>query len=284
MKEYVFAKFYGLTSRKKTPLIGFIVITMNRLVPRGVCPYLIELKSVSKNFIGRNGVFKAVDDISLSIGKNELFGVIGESGAGKSTLLRFINALEKSDGGQVLVDGVDVQQLKKKELRLHQKQISMIFQQFNLLSNKTVEENIHLPLEMYDHKHTLPMETVLDFVGLKDKRYSYPAELSGGQKQRVGIARALITRPSILLCDEPTSALDQSTTKEIVDVLKKAHQQFGMTIVIVTHELEVIKELCTRAAVIENGKLVDTIQVKRKNNQKEFQSYHQRALEVLGNV
>lgn len=245
---------------------------------------MIELKSVSKKFNGQNGVFQAVDDISLSIEKNELFGVIGESGAGKSTLLRFINALEKPDDGQVLVDGVDVQQLTKKELRLHQKKISMIFQQFNLLSNKTVEENIHLPLEMYDYKHFLPMETVLDFVGLKDKRHSYPAELSGGQKQRVGIARALITRPTILLCDEPTSALDQSTTKEIVNVLKKAHQQFGMTVVIVTHELEVIKELCTRAAVIEEGKLIDTIQVNRKKEQKEFQSYHQRALEVLGDV
>ena len=245
---------------------------------------MIELKSVSKKFNGQHGVLKAVNDISLSIEKNELFGVIGESGAGKSTLLRFINALEKPDDGQVLVDGIDVQQLTKKELRLHQKKISMIFQQFNLLSNKTVEENIHLPLEMYDYKHFLPMETVLDFVGLKDKRHSYPAELSGGQKQRVGIARALITRPTILLCDEPTSALDQSTTKEIVDVLKKAHQQFGMTVVIVTHELEVIKELCTRAAVIEEGKLIDTIQVNRKKEQKEFQSYHQRALEVLGDV
>lgn len=245
---------------------------------------MIELKGVLKKFSGQNGEFKAVDDISLSIEKNELFGIIGESGAGKSTLLRFINALEKPDGGQIIVDGVDVQQLTKKELRLHQKKISMIFQQFNLLSNKTVEQNIQLPLEMYDYEHTLPMETVLDFVGLKDKRHSYPAELSGGQKQRVGIARALITRPTILLCDEPTSALDQSTTKEIVDVLKKAHQQFGMTVVIVTHELEVIKELCTRAAVIEEGKLIDMIQVKRKRNQKEFQSYHQRALEVLGHV
>lgn len=245
---------------------------------------LIELKNISKKFIGKNGPFKAVDNVSLVIEDNELFGVIGESGAGKSTLLRFINALEKPDSGQVLVNGVDVQQLTKKELRLHQKQISMIFQQFNLLSNKTVEENIKLPLELYDYKQTLPIETVLDFVGLKDKQHSYPAELSGGQKQRVGIARALITRPTILLCDEPTSALDQSTTKEIVAVLKKAHEQFGMTVVIVTHELEVIKELCTRAAVIEEGKLIDTIQVKRQSSQREFKSYHERALEVLRDV
>lgn len=245
---------------------------------------MIELKNVSKKFNGQNGEFKAVDDISLLIEKNELFGVIGESGAGKSTLLRFINALETPDDGHVIVDGVDVQRLTKKELRLHQKQISMIFQQFNLLSNKTVEENILLPLKLYDYKNALPIETVLDFVGLKDKRHSYPAELSGGQKQRVGIARALITRPAILLCDEPTSALDQGTTKEIVEVLKKAHQQFGMTVVIVTHELDVIKELCTRAAVIEKGILIDTIQVKQKTKQKEFKSYHERALEVLGDV
>lgn len=245
---------------------------------------LIELKNISKKFIGKDGPFKAVDNVSLIIEENELFGVIGESGAGKSTLLRFINALETPDSGQILVDGVDVQQLTKKELRLHQKQISMIFQQFNLLSNKTVEENIKLPLELYDYKQILPIETVLDFVGLTDKQHSYPSELSGGQKQRVGIARALITRPRILLCDEPTSALDQGTTKEIVEVLKKAHEQFGMTVVIVTHELEVIKELCTRAAVIEEGKLIDTIQVKRQSSQKEFKSYHERALEVLSDV
>lgn len=256
----------------------------NSFITIGGVSELIELKSVSKGFIGQNGAFKAVDQVSLFIEKNELFGVIGESGAGKSTLLRFINALEQPDEGQIIVDNVDVQQLSKKELRLYQKKISMIFQQFNLLSNKTVEENILLPLELYDYKQTLPIETVLNFVGLNDKRTSYPAELSGGQKQRVGIARALITRPTILLCDEPTSALDEGTTKEIVDVLKRAHQEFGMTVVIVTHELEVIKELCTRAAVIKKGRLIDTIQVTRKDEQKIFKSYHQRALEVLGNV
>ena len=209
--------------------------------------------------------------------------LIGSGGAGKSTLLRFINALETPDKGKVIVDDVDVQQLTKKNLRLFKKQMGMIFQQFNLLSNKTVEENIQVPLKVYRHQEVVPMETVLDFVGLKDKRHSYPSELSGGQKQRVGIARALITKPTILLCDEPTSALDESTTKEIVHVLKKAHQEFGMTVVIVTHELEVIKELCTRAAVMEKGKLVDTIQVKQKTDQTNYKTYHERALEVLGN-
>lgn len=242
---------------------------------------MIDLKNVSKTFVGQNGPFKAVDAINLRIEENELFGVIGESGAGKSTLLRFINALETPDTGEVVVDGVNVHQLDKQALRLHQKQIGMIFQQFNLLNNKTVEENIRLPLELYDYKEAIELERVLEFVGLRDKRTSYPSELSGGQKQRVGIARALITRPKILLCDEPTSALDLGTTAEIVDVLKKAHDNFGMTIVIVTHELEVIKSLCTHAAVMENGQLIDIIDVDRAAVHKEFQTYHERALEVL---
>lgn len=244
---------------------------------------MIELKNVEKYFDGLDGSFRAIDNVSLSVENNELFGIIGESGAGKSTLIRFINALEVPDSGEVLVDGVNVQQLNKKELRLHQKQIGMIFQQFNLLSNKTVEENIQLPLDLHKHENPLSMDDVLNFVGLQDKRRSYPAQLSGGQKQRVGIARALITRPKILLCDEPTSALDQNTTEEIVGVLKKAHEEFNMTIIIVTHELSVIKELCDRTAIMENGKLIDTIQVKRSNKIKEFKPYRERALEVLSN-
>lgn len=242
---------------------------------------MIDLKNVSKTFSGQNGPFKAVDDINLHIEENELFGVIGESGAGKSTLLRFINALETPDSGEVVVEGINVHKLDKQALRLHQKQIGMIFQQFNLLNNKTVEENIRLPLELYPYKESIELERVLDFVGLSDKRTSYPSELSGGQKQRVGIARALITRPKILLCDEPTSALDLGTTTEIVDVLKKAHENFGMTIVIVTHELDVIKALCTRAAVMEKGQLVDVIDVARADVHEEFRTYHERALEVL---
>lgn len=242
---------------------------------------MIELKNVVKIFEGLDGPFKAIDHISMSIKENEIFGIIGESGAGKSTLIRFINALETPDSGQILVDGVDVQQLNKKNLRLHQKQIGMIFQQFNLLSNKTVEENIKLPLDLYKHKDSIPMDEVLNFVGLQDKRRNYPAQLSGGQKQRVGIARALITRPKLLLCDEPTSALDQNTTEEIVGVLKKAHQQFGMTVLVVSHELNVIKELCDRTAIMEKGKLINTVQVKRSDKTREFKPYHERALEVL---
>lgn len=242
---------------------------------------LIQLRNVSKQYQGENGIFKAVDDISLSIERNEIFGVIGESGAGKSTLLRFINGLEVPDAGSVHVDGNNIHELNKKDLRLYQKRVGMIFQQFNLLSNKTVEENIRLPLELHRYEDTLPIDQILEFVGLSDKRHHYPSQLSGGQKQRVGIARALIIRPDILLCDEPTSALDQNTTQGIVDLLKRAHEKYGMTVVIVTHELEVIKSLCQRAAILEKGKLLETIQVKQQDQQQTFKTYYQQALEVL---
>lgn len=242
---------------------------------------MIQLRNVSKQYQGENGIFKAVDDISLSIERNEIFGVIGESGAGKSTLLRFINGLEVPDAGSVHVDGNNIHELNKKDLRLYQKRVGMIFQQFNLLSNKTVEENIRLPLELHRYEDTLPIDQILEFVGLSDKRHHYPSQLSGGQKQRVGIARALIIRPDILLCDEPTSALDQNTTQGIVDLLKRAHEKYGMTVVIVTHELEVIKSLCQRAAILEKGKLLETIQVKQQDQQQTFKTYYQQALEVL---
>lgn len=241
----------------------------------------IEFKQVEKTFRGLDGPVKAIDGIHLSIKTNELFGVIGESGAGKSTLMRFINALEKPDHGQVLVDGIEVNTLKKKDLRQHQQQIGMIFQQFNLLNNKTVGDNVHLPLELSKHENALSVDEVLAFVGLTDKKHHYPTQLSGGQKQRVGIARALITQPKILLCDEPTSALDQNTTEEIVGVLKKVHQEFGMTLLIVTHELPVIKALCERSAIMEHGKLIDVVRVTKSGKRKEERPYHERALEVL---
>lgn len=242
---------------------------------------MIEIKNVSKYFTGDDGRFTAIDNISLTIKDKDIFGVIGESGAGKSTLLRFINALEVPEEGQVIVNGMDIQSLNNRELRLHRKEIGMIFQQFNLLSNKTVEENILLPLSLHSYSESIPIDQILDFVGLSDRRNHYPAQLSGGQKQRVGIARALITRPKILLCDEPTSALDKNTTADIVDLLKKAHEKFDMTVVIVTHELDVIKSLCEQAAIIEDGKLLDIISVKRDDQILETKTYHERALEVL---
>lgn len=237
--------------------------------------------NTTKRFEGKSGSFLAVDNISLSIKDQEVFGVVGESGAGKSTLVRFINALERPDSGQVLVDNVEVMSLSKGELQYFRKDIGMIFQQFNLLNNKTVAENVHLALEIHPYDDPLSVDEVLNFVGLSDKKDHYPSQLSGGQKQRVGIARALVTRPKILLCDEPTSALDAKMTDEIVSVLKRAHAKFNMTIVIVTHELDVIKAMCHRTAILEHGKLVDVLDIKESDYMPEAKSYHDRVLEVL---
>lgn len=242
---------------------------------------MIELVNTTKRFEGKSGSFLAVDNISLSIKDQEVFGVVGESGAGKSTLVRFINALERPDSGQVLVDNVEVMSLSKGELQYFRKDIGMIFQQFNLLNNKTVAENVHLALEIHPYDDPLSVDEVLSFVGLSDKKDHYPSQLSGGQKQRVGIARALVTRPKILLCDEPTSALDAKMTDEIVSVLKRAHAKFNMTIVIVTHELDVIKAMCHRTAILEHGKLVDVLDIKESDYIPEAKSYHDRVLEVL---
>lgn len=242
---------------------------------------MIQFQNVSKTFTGANGDFRAIDQLNLTIKDHERFGIIGESGAGKSTLLRFINALDLPNSGTITIEGKEVTKLSKKALRAHQKQIGMVFQQFNLLSNQTVRQNIELPLQIGSFDDPLSIDQVLAFVGLEDKQDQYPAQLSGGQKQRVGIARALITRPKLLLCDEPTSALDQNTTEEIVEVLRQVHEAFGMTVVIVTHELEVIKSLCDRAAILEKGKLVDIVDVKRATETRTFQPYYQRAMEVL---
>lgn len=242
---------------------------------------MIEFNHVTKTFNEKSKQFTALSDITLSIQDGEAFGVIGESGAGKSTLLRLINALEKPTSGSVSVNRVNVADLSKAKLRETQKQIGMIFQQFNLLNNKTVAQNVHLPLELHHYPSALTTDDVLRFVGLEDKANSYPSQLSGGQKQRVGIARALITRPDILLCDETTSALDQNTTEEIVEVLKKAHKEFKMTVVVVTHELPVIKELCQRAAVMESGEIRAVIDVSRSGEQASSKPYHERAIEVL---
>lgn len=242
---------------------------------------MIRFDNLTKNFVSSQGQVKALDQISLTIKQNESFGIIGESGAGKSTLLRMINGLELPSSGQVLVGGKDLSQLTEKELNGHRTQIGMIFQHYNLLNNKTVAENVRLPLDIHHYHETLDVEEALDFVGLSNKKNAYPSQLSGGQKQRVGIARALITKPQILLCDEPTSALDLSTTNDIVQVLDKVNREFDMTVVIVTHELDVIKRLCSRSAILEDGRLLDLIDVKNQPEDEGYDSYHSRALEVL---
>ena len=245
---------------------------------------MIDFQSVSKSYQQKDHQVKAIQNISLRIKRRESFGIIGESGAGKSTLLHFINALERPDQGEVFVNGQNLNKLSTKDLRRERKKISMIFQGFNLLENKTVAENIQLPLRLYDYEKPLKVSQVLDFVSLTDKSQAYPKQLSGGEKQRVGIARALISRPEILLADEPTSSLDTTTSDEIVRVLKKAHEEFEMTVVTVSHDLKVIKNLADRAAILESGKLTDVIAIEKQEIVDTKQSYREKALEVFGGV
>lgn len=243
---------------------------------------MIELKNISKNYLIQGQAHRAIDGLSLTIQTGDFYGIVGESGAGKSTLLRFINLLEVPSQGQVLIDGEDIVTFPPAALRQKRKSMSMVFQHFNLLNNKTVRNNITLPLDLFAYQSPLSAEDVLDFVGLADKANAYPHQLSGGQKQRIGIARALITKPKILLCDEPTSALDASRKDEIAYLLHRAHQEFKMTIVLVTHELDLVQQLCQRVAILEQGKLVKTFTHQPHLAAKAHHSYSQRVLEVLG--
>ncbi|MGN1187901.1 MAG: methionine ABC transporter ATP-binding protein [Lachnospiraceae bacterium] len=221
---------------------------------------MIELKNVSKVFKNKDNEVRALDGVDLTIEDGDIYGIIGFSGAGKSTLIRTINALEAPTSGQVIVDGEDINKLSKAQLRGKRKKIGMIFQQFNLLETKTVYENIALPLVLnHVPKEQIrkKVEEVLEYVELTDKKNTYPSKLSGGQKQRVGIARALATEPSILLSDESTSALDPKTTKAILSLLKKINKELKITIVLITHEMNVIQSICNHVAVMENGRIVE---------------------------
>ena len=221
---------------------------------------MIEFKNIYKTFKTKDAEVHALQDVSLNIEKGDIFGVIGFSGAGKSTLVRMVNALEIPTGGTVTVKGRTVSELKGTDLRKFRKNIGMIFQHFNLLESKTVFQNIAIPLELEHWKKdkiTRRVNELLKFVELEDKIGALPGQLSGGQKQRVGIARALALNPEILLCDEATSALDPTTTRSILKLLKKLNEQLNLTIVIITHQMEVIKEICGKVAVMENGKIVE---------------------------
>ncbi|MBF0781030.1 MULTISPECIES: methionine ABC transporter ATP-binding protein [unclassified Granulicatella] len=221
---------------------------------------MINIQRLNVSFKQKKNNIHAVKDVSLTINEGEIFGIIGYSGAGKSTLLRCINLLEKPTSGTVLVDRVDLTALSKTELRQKRSGIGMIFQQFNLIHAKTVYENIAFNLlaaGVPQSEHRKRIEELLELVGLQDKQNSYPEELSGGQKQRVGIARALANNPKILLCDEATSALDPDTTQQILELLKNINQLLNITIVLVTHEMEVIKSICQRVAVMEKGEIVE---------------------------
>ncbi|MCH4218524.1 MAG: ATP-binding cassette domain-containing protein [Megasphaera sp.] len=222
---------------------------------------MIKFSDISKTFQVKNETVQALQHVSLTIQDGDIFGVIGFSGAGKSTLLRMVNALEVPTEGQVEIDGKNIDALSHNELRKVRKKIGMVFQQFNLLDSRTVYDNVAIPLRLNHTEQTAMHTTVtklLEFVNLADKAAAYPPQLSGGQKQRVGIARALATNPSILLCDEATSALDPETTEQILQLLERINKELNITILIVTHEIQVIQRLCNRVAVMEHGRVVET--------------------------
>ncbi|MGG1313011.1 methionine ABC transporter ATP-binding protein [Cohnella laeviribosi] len=223
---------------------------------------MIQLVDVCKAFKDESGNRQQVlQSVSLNVEEGDIYGVIGFSGAGKSTLLRTMNLLERPDSGQVIVGGENLMRLSRKELLQKRLSIGMIFQSFNLLGNRTVYENVSFPLEIARvprAERRGRIEASLEKVGLLDKANAYPAKLSGGQKQRVAIARAMVMRPRILLCDEPTSALDPQTTQGILDFLKQLNEEEKITMVIVTHEMEVVKSICNKVSVMEGGRLVET--------------------------
>lgn len=220
----------------------------------------IEVRHLTKTFEQKGMRVDALKDINLIIEKGDIYGIIGMSGAGKSTLVRCLNFLEQPTEGQVLIDGVDLGGLSEKELRKQRSEIAMIFQHFNLLMQKNVVDNICFPLLIQGVKKKDALsraKELLKTVGLEDKEKAFPAQLSGGQKQRVAIARALASNPKILLCDEATSALDPQTTASILELLKKINEELGITIVIITHQMSVIREICNQVAIVEQGNLVE---------------------------
>ena len=219
---------------------------------------MIEIRNVSKIYETRQGAFTALNNVSLAIENGDVFGIIGLSGAGKSTLVRCINLLEKPSSGSIIIDGEDLTTADKAKLRTMRRKVSMIFQQFNLLQQRTVLKNVELAGEI--DKNPRRREKAIELlttVGLKDKLDSYPSELSGGQQQRVAIARALMTDPEVLLCDEATSALDPETTKSILALLKDLNRKLGLTIVIISHQMSVIEAICNKVAIIDNAEIVE---------------------------
>lgn len=222
---------------------------------------MIEFKDISKQYELKGQTLHALNQINLQIPTGSIFGIIGYSGAGKSTLIRLINLLERPSSGRIIINGTDFTALDAKALRQERASIGMIFQHFNLMQTKTVATNIEMPMKLLGWskaEREKRLEELLDFIDLKHKRHAFPDELSGGQKQRVGIARALANHPKILLCDEATSALDPQTTKSVLQLLKKINEEQGITIVMVTHEMDVIETVCDYVAVMEKGDVIET--------------------------
>lgn len=222
---------------------------------------MIEFKDISKQYELKGQTLHALNQINLQIPTGSIFGIIGYSGAGKSTLIRLINLLERPSSGRIIINGTDFTALDAKALRQERASIGMIFQHFNLMQTKTVAANIEMPMKLLGWskaEREKRLEELLDFIDLKHKRHAFPDELSGGQKQRVGIARALANHPKILLCDEATSALDPQTTKSVLQLLKKINEEQGITIVMVTHEMDVIETVCDYVTVMEKGDVIET--------------------------
>lgn len=220
----------------------------------------IEFREITKIFKQKKARVKALDHVSMTIEPGEIVGIIGYSGAGKSTLVRMINGLDTPSAGELLLDDTNIVGMSEKKLRGIRRNIGMIFQQFNLMNSRTAAGNIEYPLQLQGvgkQERAKRVQELLDFVGLGDKGKSYPEQLSGGQKQRVGIARALATNPSLLLADEATSALDPTTTQEVLDLLRRVNKELGITIVVITHEMEVVRSIADKVAVMENGRVVE---------------------------
>lgn len=220
----------------------------------------IEFREITKIFKQKKARIKALDHVSMTIEPGEIVGIIGYSGAGKSTLVRMINGLDTPSAGELLLDETNIVGMSEKKLRGIRRNIGMIFQQFNLMNSRTAAGNIEYPLQLQGvgkQERAKRVQELLDFVGLGDKGKSYPEQLSGGQKQRVGIARALATNPSLLLADEATSALDPTTTQEVLDLLRRVNKEFGITIVVITHEMEVVRSIADKVAVMESGRVVE---------------------------
>lgn len=245
----------------------------------------IELQNVTKHFIGKNTDVLAVNDVSLSVAQGDIYGIVGYSGAGKSTLVRLLNGLEQPTGGTITINQKNVSTLAGKDLREFRKKVGMIFQHFNLLWSRTVEDNIQLPLELAGvskAERKRRAEELIELVGLDGKGKSYPSQLSGGQKQRVGIARALANNPDILLCDEATSALDPQTTDEVLDLLARINRELKLTIVLITHEMHVVRKICNKVAVMELGHIVEegtVLEVFRKPQQEVTKRFVQQELQ-----
>jgi len=221
---------------------------------------MLEVRNLSKAYKTDQGEFYALDNVSVTVNKGEVFGFIGLSGAGKTSLARCVSALEKADSGEILLGDVDITQLKGAKLREARKKMGFVFQHFNLLMNSTIFKNIAFPLRIArkpEAEIKRRVAELLDVVGLTEKANAYPATLSGGQKQRVGIARALATKPELVICDEATSALDPDTTRSILALIKKISRETGVTFLVITHEMDVIKEICTHVAVMEGGKIIE---------------------------